>query len=339
MAVKSTRPPVMGDVARLAGVSHQTVSRVINNHPHIRPETREKVERAIEQLRYRPNTAARALVLGRSGLVGIVTTSGSYFGPRSAQYAVGAAARDAGYAIASIDLTNITREDLAAAIEDLTRIGVEGVVVVAGHDAAVDIARSRPGELPVVVVEGDLSRTPLAVGVDQYAGGIAAVEHLIGLGHRRIVHVAGPADWAEARARADGWRSAMSRAGLPTVEPLRGDWSAESGYEAGRLIARDPEATAVFAANDHMALGVLRALHESERRVPADVSVVGFDDIPEAAWLWPPLTTVHQAFADVGTNAMDVLTAAIRGEDAAPVPLLRPHLVIRGTTAPRTEGT
>ena len=338
MQRNAVRAPVMSDVARLAGVSHQTVSRVINNHPNTSPSTRAKVQRAIDQLGYRPNTAARALVRGRSGMVGIVTASGSYFGPRSAQHGVGSAARAAGFAVASIDLADVTRDELSTAIDDLARIGVEGVVVVAGHDAAVDAARSRPSELPVVVVEGDLSRTPLSVGVDQVAGATAAVEHLIGLGHRRIVHVAGPADWAEARARVEGWRTAMSGAGLATQEPLVGDWSAASGFEAGRVIAADPGVTAVFAGNDQMALGVLLALHEAGRRVPDDVSVVGFDDIPEAAFLTPPLTTVHQDFTDVGARAITVLMAAIHGESASPVPLLSPPLVIRRSTAAHPGG-
>ena len=335
----AARAPVMGDVARLAGVSHQTVSRVINDHPHISPATRTKVEQAIHQLGYRPNTAARALVRGRSGMVGIVTASGSYFGPRSAQHGVGSAARAAGFAVASIDLADVTRDELSTAIDDLARIGVEGVVVVAGHDAAVDAARSRPGELPVVVVEGDLSRAPLSVGVDQVAGATTAVEHLIALGHTRIVHVAGPADWAEARARVTGWRAAMSRAGLATRKPLTGDWTAVSGYDVGRLIAADSGVTAVFAGNDQMALGVLRALHEAGRQVPDEVSVVGFDDIPEAAFLIPPLTTVHQDFADVGARAIEVLTAAISGESASPVPLLSPRLVIRASTGPPPRRT
>ncbi len=334
----ATRPPVMGDVARLAGVSQQTVSRVINNHPNTSPSTRAKVQRAIDQLGYRPNTAARALVRGRSGMVGIVTASGSYFGPRSAQHAVGVAARAAGFAVASIDLAHVTSDELATAIDDLARIGVEGVVVVAGHDAAVDAARSRPSELPVVVVEGDLSRTPLCVGVDQVAGATAAIEHLVGLGHRRIVHVAGPADWAEARARLEGWRTAMSGAGLATQEPWVGDWSAASGFDAGRVIAADPGVTAVFAGNDQMALGVLLALHETGRQVPNDVSVVGFDDIPEAAFLTPPLTTVHQDFTDVGARAITVLVAAIHGESASPVPLMPPRLVVRRSTGPHPEG-
>ncbi len=338
MQRSTVRAPVMSDVARLAGVSHQTVSRVINDHPHISAPTRAKVQQAIDQLGYRPNTAARALVRGRSGMIGIVTASGSYFGPRSAQHGVGSAARAAGFAVASIDLADVTRDALSTAIDDLARIGVEGVVVVAGHDAAVDAARSRPGELPVVVVEGDLSHTLLTVGVDQVAGATAAVEHLIRLGHRRIAHVAGPADWAEARARVEGWRTAMSRAGLATQEPLVGDWTAASGFEAGRAIAADPGVTAIFAGNDQMALGVLRALHEAGRRVPDDVSVVGFDDIPEAAFLTPPLTTVHQDFTDVGARAIEVLIAAIHAESTSPVPLLSPALVIRRSTAAHPGG-
>jgi DNA-binding LacI/PurR family transcriptional regulator len=333
-----SRPAVMADVARLAGVSHQTVSRVVNDHPSIRPETRERVVRAIAQLGYRPNTAARALVSGRSGMVGIVTASGGLFGPRSAQQGVGVAARAAGYAVASVDLPDVTPEALAAAVDDLARAGVEGVVVVAGHDAAVDVARSRPGRLPVVVVEGDLSRTPMSVGVDQVAAASAAVEHLVDLGHRRVDHVAGPIDWAEARARVEGWRVAARGAGVVAPAPVVGDWSASSGHEAGRVLAADPDVTAVFVGNDQMAVGLLHAMHEAGRAVPQEVSVVGFDDIPEAAFLAPPLTTVHQDFHDVGRQAVALLSAAIRGERLPPVPLLPARLVVRESTAPPRKG-
>ncbi len=247
------------------------------------------------------------------------------------------AARAAGYAVATVDLGEVTREGLAVAVDDLTRLGVEGVLVVAGHDAAVEVARSRPGDVPVVVVEGDLSRTPMTVGVDQVAGALAAVRHLVDLGHRRVVHLAGPRDWAEARARTEGWRRAMSEAALPTTEPLVGDWSAASGYAAGRGIAADPAVTAVFAGNDQMALGVLRALAERGRPVPGAVSVVGFDDIPEAAFLHPPLTTVRQDFDAVAARALDLLDAAIRGETPSPVPLVAPTLVVRASTAPPTS--
>ena len=327
------RPPVMGDVARLAGVSHQTVSRVINGLPNIRPETRQRVERAIEQLDYRPNTAARALVRGRSGMLGIITASRELFGPSSTHRAVEDAARSAGYIATSVSLSETTHEAMDAATEHLTRVGVEGIVVIAGHDAALDVVRSQRSSLPFVVVEGDLSRAALTVGVDQALGARAATEHLLALGHREIAHVSGPGDWAEARARVQGWRSTMGGAGLRTTE-LVGDWSAASGYAAGLAVAELPEVTAVFAANDQMAIGVLRALHESGRAVPADVSVVGFDDIPEAAYLTPPLTTVRQDFAGVGRRAIDVVTAAIQGQPIETSPLLEPTLMVRESSGP-----
>lgn len=234
------RTPVMGDVARLAGVSHQTVSRVVNGHPHIRPATREKVEQAIAQLGYQPNSAARALVRGRTGMVGVVTAAGAFYGPRSAQHAVSVAARAAGFSVTNVELDEITPRTLAEAVEDLVRVGVEGLVVVAGHDAAVEVARRRQGSLPVVVVEGDLTRAAMSAGVDQVAGAVAATEHLLSLGHRRVAHVSGPLDWAEARARLDGWRLAMARAGLPAADLVVGDWSPGSGYDAGQRLAADP---------------------------------------------------------------------------------------------------
>lgn len=338
MTNATPRTPVMGDVARLAGVSHQTVSRVINGHPYIRPSTRESVERAIAQLGYQPNTAARALVRGRSGMVGIVTASGAFYGPRSAQNAVSAAARAAGYSVTSVELDDITHETLAAKVEELARLGVEGLVVVAGHDAAVEVARRREGVLPVVVVEGDLTRAPMSVGVDQVAGAMAATQHLIDLGHRRIAHVTGPLDWSESKARLEGWRLAMASAGLPAADVVHGDWSPASGYVAGQQLAGNPDVTAIFAGNDQMALGVLRALREAGRRVPEDVSLVGFDDIPEAAYLYPPLTTVHQDFAAVGRQAIAVLTAVLRGAEPPSGGLLPAPLVVRGSAAPFQEG-
>ncbi|TQM63765.1 LacI family DNA-binding transcriptional regulator [Humibacillus xanthopallidus] len=338
MEKATPRTPVMGDVAKLAGVSHQTVSRVLNDHPHIRPSTRAKVEQAIAQLGYQPNTAARALVRGRTGMVGIVTAAGAFYGPRSAQHAVSVAARAAGFSVTNIELDEITSETLAAAVEDLARVGVEGLVVVAGHDAAVDVARRRQGTLPVVVVEGDLTRAAMSAGVDQVAGAVAATEHLLRLGHRRIAHISGPLDWSEARARLDGWRLAMTRAGLPAADLLPGDWSPASGYAAGQRLADDAGVTAVFAGNDQMALGALRALREAGLRVPEDVSLVGFDDIPEAAYLSPPLTTVHQDFTTVGRQAIAVLTAVLRGDEPPTGGLLPAPLVVRGSTATaRTE--
>jgi DNA-binding LacI/PurR family transcriptional regulator len=207
--------------------------------------------------------------------------------------------------------------------------------MIAGHDAALEIVRAHRSGLPFVVVEGDLSKDALTVGVDQVTGARMATEHLLQLGHREIVHVSGPQDWTEARARVEGWRAAMRDAGLRPAEPIPGDWTSRSGYAAGRAVGDLPDVTAVFAANDQMAIGVLRALHECGRSVPDDVSVVGFDDVPEAEFLIPPLTTVRQDFPAVGRRAIDVIRKAINGDELTPSPLLNPDLVLRSSTGRR----
>ncbi|PZG02644.1 LacI family transcriptional regulator [Micromonospora deserti] len=327
----------MTDVARLAGVSHQTVSRVINGSPSIKPETRERVLQAIERLGYRPNTAARALVRGRSGMIGIIGTATTLFGPASIHRTVEDAARAAGYFATSVNLPGVTRRALDDATDHLMRVGVEGIIMIAGHDEALEVVRRQRSGVPFVVVEGDLSKASFTVGVDQVLGARMATEHLLELGHHEIVHVRGPLNWAEARARVEGWRLAMSAARLRPAEPVHGDWSSESGYVAGLRIGEMPETTAVFAANDQMAIGVLRALHECGRRVPEDISVVGFDDVPEAAYLIPPLTTIQQDFKAVGRRAIEVIKQAIKGEDLQPSPLIIPKLVVRKSTAPPTR--
>ncbi|MEU4678987.1 LacI family DNA-binding transcriptional regulator [Micromonospora sp. NPDC023737] len=336
----AARPPVMADVARLAGVSHQTVSRVINGAPSIRQETRQRVLEAIERLGYRPNIAARALVRGRSGMIGIIGTARTLFGPTSIHRSVEDAARAAGYFATSVSLSEVTLHALIDATEHLMRVGVEGVVMIASNDEALDVVRMTRTGVPFVVVEGDLSRATVTVGVDQVLGARLATDHLLQLGHREIVHVSGPLDWAEARARIEGWRRTMTEAGLRPPEPVQGDWSAHSGYVAGLRICEMRGTTAVFAANDQMAIGVLRALHERGRRVPQDISLAGFDDVPEAAYLVPPLTTIQQDFDAVGRRAITAVTQAINGTKPQPLPLVVPKLVVRqSTTRPPTTET
>ncbi len=333
------RAPVMADVARVAGVSHQTVSRVVNGASNIRPETRERVQRAIEKLGYRPNTVARALVSGRSDTIGIIGTEAQLFGPNSIHRTVEEAARAAGLFASSVSLPEVTTAALDAAIEHLRRHSVEGIVMIAARDEGLEVARSHRSDLPLVVVEGDLSQARWTVGVDQTQGARLAVQHLLSLGHRTIAHIAGPLNWTEARARRDGWLSELAESGAEPGGLLFGDWSAESGYAAGRRVTEDPSVTAVFAGNDQMAVGLLLALHEAGVRVPDDLSVVGFDDIPEAAYLIPPLTTIRQDFPAVGRAAIEVLLSAIAGHDDAELPgLIAPELVVRRSTAPRGGG-
>ncbi|WP_242652922.1 LacI family DNA-binding transcriptional regulator [Intrasporangium flavum] len=334
MTDTAARAPVMQDVARLAGVSHQTVSRVINGATSIRPETRERVLQAIERLGYRPNTAARALVSGRSATIGIIATASTLFGPTSVHRTVNVAAREAGFFASSVSLSEMTREGFDAAVDHLDRLAVEGIVVIAGHDEALEVARSRSAHTPFVIVEGDLTRARRTVGVDNVAGARLATRHLLDLGHTEIAHITGPLDWAEARARSEGWRAEMVSAGLRPMEPVAGDWSAGSGYRAGLHLAADEAVTAVFAANDQMAIGALRALHEAGRRVPEDVSVVGFDDVPEAEYVIPPLTTVRQDFEQIGREAIAMLTQVISGDTDQEPSLIDPELIVRASTAP-----
>ena len=325
----------MADVARLAGVSHQTVSRVINGQNNLRPATREKVEEAIRQLGYRPNTAARALVTRKSSTIGVIGSKSGYWGRSTVHRTIQAAGRAAGYFVSSVNLQRLTREELVDAIEHLRNQGVEGIVLISATDDAVEVARAQEQwGVPVVVVEGDPARTQWTVGVDQVAGAELGTQHLVELGHTDIVHLAGPQEWTEARARLLGWQNAMYAAGLRPSQHVVGDWSAASGFEAGQEIAAREDVTAVFCANDQMALGLLRALHEAGRTVPGGtrgVSVVGFDDIPEAAYLIPPLTTVRQDFEAVGRRAIEILRAALAGEPA-PERLIRPELVVRDST-------
>lgn len=326
----------MSDVAAVAGVSHQTVSRVLNGHPSVRPETRQRVLDAIAQLGYRRNTAARALVTRRTGAIGVVTSGSALFGPTSTLIAVERAARDAGLFVSMATLARWEAEGMHELLEHFMSQGVEAMVVIAAHDEAIEAVRSFDAPVPVVMVgPKDLPGGRLhSVAVDQYAGARTAVRHLLDLGHRQVLHLAGPVDWLDARSRVQGWRDELEAAGIVPGEPVAGDWSADRGYDVGRcLVAQDDLPTAVFAANDQLALGLLRAFAEAGVRVPEQVSVVGFDDVDGSANFYPPLTTVRQEFGALGRRCMELLLAAMAGDPTEP-DLIVPDLVVRTSTAP-----
>ncbi|QVQ54745.1 LacI family DNA-binding transcriptional regulator [Spiractinospora alimapuensis] len=328
----------MADVAHRAGVSHQTVSRVLNDHPNVRPETRERVRSAIEELGYHRNSSARALVTRRTNVLGVVAFETTHYGPASTLFSIEQAARDAGYFVSIVSLKTITPGTVREAVDYLSEQSVDGFIVIAPQRAAVDSLGELPDDLPLVAVEGgEAPRMPVAC-VDQYGGAYMATEHLLALGHRRVLHVAGPPDWLEAEHRVAGWRAALTDAGIDAPDVIRGDWSPSSGYEAGLSVVRHQRgASAVFVANDQMALGVLRAFGESGIRVPEDVSVVGFDDIPEAAFFSPPLTTVWQDFASVGKSSIQLLLDRIDGDrrfSGEPRRIVVPaRLIERGSTS------
>lgn len=330
-ADRALRRPVMADVARLAGVSHQTVSRVINGSDNIRPATRSRVEHAIAALGYRPNTAARTLVTRRSKTIGIISSNTSQHGPASIQHSLQEAARSAGYFSSVVTLSEVTHHELRDALDHLDRQSVEAIVMIATQNDALAVAHAEVTSTPLVLVEGELTGRGLSVGVDQAAGARLATQHLVDLGHRQIVHVSGPLSWTEARARRTGYIEVMRREGLRVDADLEGDWSPARGCAIGRSLAERGHFTAVFVANDQMALGILHAFAQAGVAVPADVSVVGFDDIPEAAYTNPSLTTVHQDFRAVGRRAIEVVTAVLSGVEVA-TPLLAPQLVVRASS-------
>jgi DNA-binding LacI/PurR family transcriptional regulator len=332
-ATRRSQDVVMADVAVAAGVSHMTVSRVLNGTARVSPATRARVEEALRALGYRPNAAARALATGRSGQLSVVFFDTTLFGPASALFAIEQAARREGYSVSIISLPRIDPDTMRDAVATLRSQAVDGTIIVAPHTTAAEAVREVPDDLPAVVVAGAQSAGLPVVAIDQETGARLATEHLLQLGHRTVWHVAGPGNWVDARARARGWRKTLQRAGVPVPPPLVGDWSARSGYEAGVQLAADPDVTAIFVANDHMALGVLRALALAGRRVPEDVSVVGFDDVPESPYYPPALTTVRQDFEVVGVRAVAALLARINGTDPAPRELLAPDLIIRESTA------
>lgn len=325
----------MSDVAAVAGVSHQTVSRVLNGHPSVRPETRQRVVEAIAELGYRRNTAARALVTRRTATIGVVTSGSALFGPTSTLIAIEEAAREAGYFVSVATVARWEGSALHRALEHFMAQGVEGVVVVASHDDAVEAVRRFASSVPLVMVgpEGLVGRRLRTVAVDQYAGARLATGHLVGLGHRGVVHLAGPADWLDGRARVRGWRAELEAAGIVPGDPIVGDWSADRGYAVGLELVAGTVPTAVFAANDQLALGLLRAFAEHGVRVPDDVSVVGFDDVDGSAHFYPPLTTVSQGFRELGTRCLEVLLALIAGGEAGGEHIA-PRLVVRASTAP-----
>jgi DNA-binding LacI/PurR family transcriptional regulator len=328
------RSPGMVDVARLAGVSHMTVSRVINDQPTVSQVTRQRVLAAMSELGYRPNVAARALVTGRSRTLGVISVDTTLYGPASMLLAIERAAREVDYSVSIASLPGLDRRTLRDAFDALASQAVEGIIAITPHVAATAALRHVPKDVPVVAVEGGKGPLP-TVAVDQYLGATEATRHLLSLGHRTVGHIAGPSDWYEAQERERGWRDMLIAEGREAPEMVRGDWSPRSGYEAAkRLIAKKTGVTALFVANDQMAIGALRALGEAGISVPRQVSLVGFDDIPEAEFFSPPLTTLRQEFSEVGRRSLELLLEQVEGAPRTRRRLvIPPQFVIRDSTA------
>lgn len=330
-----TRSPSMADVAHHAGVSAQTVSRVLSGHPNVQPATRDRVLHSVDELGYRMNSAARALSSGRTRTIGVVVLPTVDYSGSAVTHGVESAARRAGYAVSISTASSLDPAAIAAAMTRLDEQSVEGIVLVVpvptGTDAVETIAR----RIPTVTIDGSRTMSSEVVAIDQFEVGRLATEHLLELGHPTVWHIAGPDEWLDSTGRAAGWRAALDEAGREIPPLLHGDWSPESGYQAGLLLGRIPEASAVFVASDEMAFGAIRALHELGRRVPEDVSVVGVDDIALAAYCSPALTTVAQPFGEIAALAVEHLLRRIDDPSAPPTSTdVDASLVIRSSTAP-----
>ena len=333
------RAPGMTDVARLAGVSQKTVSRVINNEPNVSAEVRERVHEVARQLGFRRNTAARDLILGRSHRIGVVSIGTPLFGPASLLFGLERAAQAAGYTITVMLTLEGEEGGVQRAVDGLLDQGVEGIVL----SEPVDEGAGSIVACPVPVLS--IGRMPGLTGPDVLIGGAdgalagrAATEHLLGLGHRTVWHVAGPQRWWSAVDRAKGWSEALSAAGAEPPPVLSGDWSPSSGFEAGRVLARTAGVTAVFVANDDMAIGVIHALNRAGRSVPEHVSVVGFDDIPAAQYFAPPLTTVRESFGALAAAGLELLMRRIEGKPGEGCPSSGAVVVVRESTGPPPPG-
>ncbi|XVU21041.1 LacI family DNA-binding transcriptional regulator [Actinoplanes sp. CA-054009] len=330
------RRPGGTDVAKLAGVSQKTVSRVFSGERYVGDEVRERVLAAARELGYRPNRAARALKLERSNRIGVVSLGTALYGPSTLLVALERAARPTGYALSIVNTFEGERGTIAGAVQSLLAEGVDAIVLAEPIDEG---EKSVKADVPVLTIgRAPAVEAPVVLTVNEDEGSASAttvVEHLLGLGHRTVHHIAGPQRWYAAQERQRSWRQALERAGAAVPPPLAGDWTPESGYRAGRELAADPAVTAVFAANDDMAIGLMRALAEAGRRVPQDVSVVGFDDIPVAAYLTPGLTTVRPDNATVAVLGLNRLVEHLADPSAppAPVPATSYELIIRGSTA------
>ena len=331
--VEKIKKPNIYDVAKLAGVSHQTVSRVINNADYIKEDTRAKVQSAMLELGYVPNAAARALVTSKSKIVGILVSDIVYHGPAGMMHAMEKEARRGGFFAISASVDPLDGKSIAQGIEHLRRLGIEGLVVITPQSDSVQAVERLVTDIPVVFIDSPNNSKELSAELDNFSGAKRATEHLIGLGHKEIVHVSGPAGWFDSAPRVAGYEAAMKSAKLqPKV--IQGDWTVPTGYEIGQNLDLDSsKVTAIFAANDHLALGLMRALRQRGYAIPERVSIIGFDDVPEAAYYEPPLTTMRPDFAELGRVAMEMMLGHINREETLRADTLVPELIIRESTA------
>jgi DNA-binding LacI/PurR family transcriptional regulator len=338
--VRTSKRATIKEVARVAGVSTQTVSRVVNKRPDVSPDTRERVQQVIDQLDYQPSALARSLIQQRSMTLGVVTAGLKYMGPSRTLNGIASRASELGYALLLEELPRFSTEEIKPLLQGLLARHVDGIVWAAPEvgdnhrwvDALVE-------DMPVPVIFLTMAPQPqiTTISIDNYAGAALAVRHLIERGRRRIGHISGPLDWWEARERKKAWQDTLAGAGHPAGEDFcrQGNWSSASGELAfEELLAANPDLDAVFAGNDQMALSVLRVAHRLGKRVPAELAVVGFDNLDESPYFWPALTTIGQDQHELGCRSVEEVVQQIEAERGGKhiEPrgiMLEPRLIVR----------
>jgi LacI family transcriptional regulator len=331
---KKPRGKTLHDVAEYSGVSYQTVSRVINHHPNVSPDTRERVQRAINTLGYKPNKVAKSLAAKQSNTLALVTFGMDYYGPNQLILNIERVSKALNYDLIFSNVNESSGEQIGRVLESLSGRQVDGIVAILPVEGATyeELVAICP-DIPIVQIDSEIDAAIPSVVIDQGYGSRILTEHLISLGHRRIAEISGPLNWFGAQARHQQWQATMQAAGLSAEISIEEDWKPSGGYRAVQaLFQRTSDFTAIVAANDQMALGAIHALHERGLRVPQDVSVVGFDDMPEAAYFQPPLTTIRQDFSQLGVTAIEYLLARIDNPDT-PLKqhIIYPQLVIRSS--------
>jgi DNA-binding LacI/PurR family transcriptional regulator len=333
MSRSSPRGPSIVDVARLAGVSVPTVSRVINGSVPVSAERKDRVLAAIKELGYRPNSAARALVTGRQAVIAVLASNTTYYGYATTLQGIEEAARLAGFIVMITVVETDAPDVVNAAVDMALSHPVAGVIVLKFDPAGAAALNKLPEGLPVVAASGDRGRgVPHAV-LDDTAGAVAATEYLLGLGHKTVHYVAVPTSGRRA-GRAAGWRRALAAANAEEPPILDAGWDPERAYEIAFEVAERQDITAVLCGNDELAMGFMRGLHEAGRRVPDEISVVGFDGHPLGRYLTPALTTVQQDFADLGRRAFELLGEVLETGHTAKTSSSVASLVVRESSGP-----
>ena len=338
---RKTDRVTMKDVASVAGVSIQTVSRVVNDHPDVATDTREKVQDVIEEVGYRPNALARSLISQRSYTIGVVIAGLNLTGPSTLLNGITKASEKSGYSLILKELPNYDTDEIAPIFHALISRQVDGIIW-----AVPEVQENRRWlnklqydyNVPLVYLTMEPQENITVVSIDNYLGGQLATSHLLEQGCQKIGHIAGPLDWWESRQRMKAWKDVLGEAGHPVQEQhmAMGDWSSESGARAlKKLLKLYPEMDSVFVANDQMALGAYHVLNDHGLHIPEDIAIVGFDNIPESAFFCPSLTTIQQKQNQVGQAAVEELINLIeldwKGSDIIEPKsiLLEPTLIVR----------